>query len=128
LSPLDPEELKGFPEKGKSKSLIGAYQVAVEAHPLSYFKEMLLDHQQALQEDLERREAREAAKAAKEGKKKQKSDAVGDEDVDMEDADADEDAETEKPSKKRKKEVDSEGDDGKVLIHLFSLAPVLCSS
>jgi hypothetical protein len=126
LSPLDPEELKGFPEKGKSKSLIGAYQVAMEAHPLSFFKDMLLDHQRALQEDVERREALEAPKAPKAQINKKNNDAAGDEDMDMEDAD--DDAEAEKPSKKRKKEVDSEGDDEKVLIHLVSLARVLCSS
>jgi hypothetical protein len=92
--------------------LVGAYHVAAEAHPLQYFKDMLADHQKAMQEDQELREQREAAKAAKASKKKRKSEAA-DEDVDMEDADAEE-AENKKSSKKRKKEVESEGDEEKV--------------
>jgi hypothetical protein len=113
LTPLDPAEIKDFSEKGKTKSLIGAYHVATEAHPLSYFKDMLLDHQKAMQEDQDLREQREAAKAAKASKKKRKSDAA-DDDVDMEDADADEEVETKKSSKKRKKDIESEGDEEKV--------------
>jgi hypothetical protein len=113
LTPLDPAEVKDFSEKGKTKSLIGAYHVAAEAHPLSYFKDMLLDHQKAMQEDQELREQREAAKAAKAGKKKRKSDAA-DDDVDMEDANAGEEVETKKSSKKRKKDIESEGDEEKV--------------
>jgi hypothetical protein len=113
LTPFDPAEVKDFSEKGKTKSLIGAYHVAAEAHPLSYFKDMLLDHQKAMQEDQELREQREAAKAAKAGKKKRKSDAA-DNDVDMEDANADEEVETKKSSKKRKKDIESEADEEKV--------------
>ena len=113
LTPLDPAEVKEFSEKGKTKSLIGAYHVAAEGHPLSYFKDMLLDHQKAMQEDQELREQREAAKAAKAGKKKRKSDAA-DNDVDMDDANADEEVETKKSSKKRKKDIESEGDEEKV--------------
>ena len=112
LIPLNVDQVKDVAEKGKSKSLIGAYNVAAEEHPLSYFKEMLLDHQKAIQEDQEIREAREAAKAAKAEKKKRKSE-IAEEDVEMEDAD-DDDGETKKSSKKRKKDLESEGDEEKV--------------
>ena len=119
LSPLAVDQVKDVAEKGKSKSLIGAYNVAAEGHPLSYFKEMLSDHQKAIQEDQEIREAREAAKAAKAEKKKRKSE-IAEEDVEMEDVD-DEDGETKKSSKKRKKDLESEGDEEKVStsVHCF---------
>lgn len=110
---MDPAEVKDFSEKGKTKSLIGAYHVAAEAHPLQYFKDMLIDHQKAMQEDQELREQREAAKAAKASKKKRKSDAA-DEDVDMDDVNEDEEVENKKSSKKRKKDIESEGDEEKV--------------
>ena len=105
--------MKDFTEKGKTKSLIGAYHVAAEAHPLSHFKDMLLDHQKAMQEDQELRDQREAAKAAKAGKKKRKSD-LADDDVDMDDVDAEEEGEPKKSAKKRKKDIESEGDEDKV--------------
>jgi len=113
LTPLNPEELKDFSEKGKSKSLIAAYKVAAEDQDLQYFKNLLREHAQAIQEDIEEREAREAVKAAKAGRKKRKSEPAGAaEDVDMEDVGDDEG--TAKPPKKRKKDVNSEGDEEKV--------------
>lgn len=118
LTRLNPEQCKNFPERGKTKSLVQAYHVAAEGHDLEYFKDMLLDHQKAMQEDQERREAREAAKAERAeraDKKKQKGEAAeGDEDVDMEDAEEETKSEPKKPSKKRKKEAESEGDEEKV--------------
>lgn len=120
LSNLDPEDCKGFPEKGKTKSLIQAYHVAAEGHDLEYFKEMLRDHQKAMQEDQDRRDAREAAKAEKseraEKKKKRKSEVADEhEDVDMDDDDNGEEQQpAKKSSKKRKKEVETDGEDEKV--------------
>ena len=124
LTPLTPEECQDVAEKGKSKSLINAYKVAAEAHDLQHFKDMLLDHERAIQEDQDRRDAREAEKAAKaaktDTKKKRKSTdaAAADDDVDMEDVPGDEDAEVKpKGSKKRKKaEADSEAEAEKVSI------------
>lgn len=114
LSDLNPEECKEVSEKGKSKSLIQAYGVAAESHGLQHFKEMLQDHQRALQADLEEREEREAAKAAKAEKKKRKSEVAADDDVDMDDVEDGEEAPKPKSSKKRKKEEDSEGETEKV--------------
>lgn len=113
LNTLDPEDVKDFSEKGKAKSLIGAYQVAAEGHPLQHFKEVLQAHQDAMQEDIELQEQRAAEKTAKADKKKRKSE-VADEDVEMDDVEADEEITTKKSSKKRKKALESEGDEDKV--------------
>ncbi|KAL8243566.1 hypothetical protein R6Q59_009824 [Mikania micrantha] len=117
LTPLKLEDVKEFAEKGKTKSLIQAYHVAAEEHDLNYFKEMLVDHARALQEDEEAKEAKLAEKAAKADekaakadKKKRKSEVkAADADVDMEDADATPSAK--KSSKKRKKEAESDDEE-----------------
>ncbi|EEP76678.1 conserved hypothetical protein [Uncinocarpus reesii 1704] len=110
LTPLNPEDCKNVPEKGKSKSLLAAYQVAAEDHGFQYFKDLLADHQRALQEDEEARE--EKAKAKRE-KKKRKSMDVADE---LEDEEmADESAAKPKATKKRKKDLESEGESDKVI-------------
>lgn len=117
LTPLDPQACKDFPEKGKTKSLIGAYEIAGEQHDLVYFKEMLADHQRAMQEDAELRAERDAKKQKK-GKRKSTATADEGEDLDMEDAgdvEAEDDGADPKPkSKKRKKSLDSEGEADKV--------------
>ncbi|GIK07427.1 hypothetical protein Aspvir_003091 [Aspergillus viridinutans] len=114
LTPLDPASCKDVPEKGKSKQLLAAYAVAAEGHDLQYFKDLLADHQRALQQELEEQEAqqaaKEAAKAEREAKKnKRKSMDIADdlEDIDMEGAD-----EPKKPksSKKRKKDAETDGE------------------
>ncbi|KAF7116265.1 hypothetical protein CNMCM5793_004341 [Aspergillus hiratsukae] len=114
LTPLDPASCKDVPEKGKSKLLLAAYAVAAEGHDLQYFKDLLADHQRALQQELEEQEAqqaaKDAAKAEREAKKnKRKSmDIVDDlEDIDMEDADEPKKAKT---SKKRKKDAETDGE------------------
>ncbi|KIX02242.1 uncharacterized protein Z518_08181 [Rhinocladiella mackenziei CBS 650.93] len=110
LTPLNPEECKDVPEKGKSKSLLAAYQVAAEGNDLQFFKNMLDDHAAAMQAEIDAKEARAAEKAAKAERKKRKSEAKADtEDVDMDDADAV--AEPKKSSKKRKKEIDSDDEE-----------------
>lgn len=130
LTPLDPASCKDVPEKGKSKLLLAAYAVAAEGHDLQYFKDLLADHQRALQQELEEQEAqqaaKEAAKAEREAKKnKRKSmDIVDDlEDIDMEDADEPKKAKT---SKKRKKDAETDGEAEKVNcdspLILFSLS------
>lgn len=117
LTPLDAQACKDFPEKGKTKSLIGAYEIAGEQHDLDYFKEMLADHQRAMQEDAELRAERDAKKQKK-GKRKSTAAAEEEDDVDMEDAgeaEAGEDGADSKPkSKKRKKSLDSDGEAEKV--------------
>ncbi|KAG5300977.1 PWWP domain-containing protein [Histoplasma ohiense] len=110
LTPLDPESCKDVNEKGKTKSLVEAYRVAAENHDLQYFKDMLADHQRALEQDQEEREARAAAKAAKQEKKKRKSIDVADE---QEDEAADVETEKRKSTKKRKKDVESDAESDK---------------
>ena len=115
LSPLNLDDIKATVENGtqgkRSKLLWEAYKVAAENRDLSYFKNMLREHEER-RIQLEQEEAdREAKKAAKEAKKKAKE-AVADDDGDMEDAD--EGVKAPKSSKKRKKEVDSDGERIKV--------------
>jgi hypothetical protein len=132
LTSLDPASCKDVPEKGKSKQLLAAYAVAAEGHDLQYFKELLADHQRALQQELEEQEAQQAAKeaakaerAAKKNKRKS-MDIVDDLDIDMEDAD-----EPKKPksSKKRKKDAETDGEaekvnyDSPILIVTFTWSP-----
>ncbi|KAG8207886.1 PWWP domain-containing protein, variant [Trichophyton interdigitale] len=111
LTPLTPEECKDVSEKGKSKNLIAAYQVAAEGHDLDYFKEMLNDFELAVQQAQAEQEAKAAAKAAKEEKKKKRKSmevVEGAEDEEMEDA-----GEKKKSTKKRKKDLESEGEQEK---------------
>lgn len=107
LTPLNPEQCKNVPEKGKAKTLLEAYKTCAEGHDLQYFKEMLMQHEAALQEDEARKAEKAAEKAAKADKKKRKSEVKPDEDVDMEDVD---DA-PKKSSKKRKKEAESDDEE-----------------
>ncbi|OAL65927.1 hypothetical protein A7C99_3030 [Trichophyton rubrum] len=111
LTPITPEECKDVSEKGKSKNLIAAYQVAAEGHDLDYFKQMLNDFELAVQQAQEEQEAKAAAKAAKEEKKKKRKSmevVEGAEDEEMEDA-----GEKKKSTKKRKKDLESEGEQEK---------------
>ncbi|KAL5395017.1 hypothetical protein PMIN04_005274 [Paraphaeosphaeria minitans] len=122
LIPFDLEATKKEVEFGnaakKNKQLWEAFQIAAEGHDLNYFKDVLLSHEQAIQEDDLIKEAKreeKAEKAAKKAANKRKSTAaVDDEDVEMGDADdtTAASAKKAKPSKKRKKD-ESEGDDEK---------------
>ncbi|CEJ57561.1 hypothetical protein PMG11_06250 [Penicillium brasilianum] len=123
LTPITPAECKDVSPKNKAKGLIEAYKVAAEGHDLAYFKQMLSDHEAAIQQEIEEEEAAEAAKAAakaekeaakeaaKEAKKaagKSKRKSKGpDTDVEMEDAD---DSKKAKTSKKRKNETDGDAE------------------
>ncbi|PGH01328.1 hypothetical protein AJ80_09018 [Polytolypa hystricis UAMH7299] len=111
ITPLDTSTCKDISEKGKSKNLLAAYQVAAENHDLQWYKDMLEEHQRALQQDEEEREARVAAKATKQDKKKRKSMDVSDQQEDEEMEEAGE--EKRKTTKKRKKDVESEGESDK---------------
>lgn len=131
LTPLDAQACKEFPEKGKTKSLIAAYEIAGQQHDLAYFKEMLADHQRALQEDAELR-AERGAKKQKKGKRKSTDAAEDGDDIDMEDAeelDAENDgADTKPKSKKRKKSLDSDGEGDKVRSLRLSSCSFSCLS
>ncbi|CAG8113567.1 unnamed protein product [Penicillium salamii] len=116
LSPLDPAECKDISEKNKSKGLVTAYKIASEGHDLDYFKKVLIDHQEAIEQELAEAEAldaekeaeKEAAKVAKETKKGKRKSKAADTDVEMEDAD---DSKKAKPaSKKRKKDADTDAE------------------
>ncbi|MCJ1356949.1 MAG: hypothetical protein MMC33_006945 [Icmadophila ericetorum] len=112
LTPLDPADCKDLTEKGKSKQLLEAYKVAAENHPLSYFKDMLADHDRAVREDNAAREEREAKKASK-SKRKSDASALGTGHADEMDVDED-GAETKPKSRKRKKDLaESDGDEEK---------------
>ncbi len=120
MTPLGTEAAKEPSEKGKSKLLLAAYEKAAENQPLQHYKDMLADHQKALQEDMEAQTEREAKKASKSKRKSTDGNALVD---DAEDMDIDEAPSAEKPkSKKRKKDVDSDAE-GKVRWHVH----VLCA-
>ncbi|BCS21324.1 PWWP domain protein [Aspergillus puulaauensis] len=110
LSPLDPATCKDVSEKGKAKSLVAAYGVAAEGHDLAHFKEMLADHQRAIQQEEEEREAaaasKAAAKAERDAKKNKRKSMDIQDDVDVED----EGGKPAKSSKKRKKDAEAESE------------------
>jgi len=116
LTSLDVEadSTKDPVEKGKKQALIQAYKKAAENQDLGHFKAMLLDHQVALEVDLQEKEEAEKERSAKKAKKvSRKSDAATADDGD--EMDIDEDAVAEKPkSRKRKKADDSDEADEKV--------------
>lgn len=112
LTQLTKESVTEPSEKGKSKVLLLAYQKAAEQRDLAHFKEMLVDHQRAIQEDQEAQAVREAKKASKAKRKSMDSSAQAVEVVDME---IDEEVDDAKPkSKKRKKDIESDAGDEKV--------------
>ncbi|KAL1603586.1 hypothetical protein SLS60_005174 [Paraconiothyrium brasiliense] len=122
LIPFHLDEIKKEVESGnstkKNKQLWEAYEIAAEGHDLSYFKDILVHHEQAVQEDELAKEAKreeKAEKAAKKAAKRKSTAAAEEEDVEMGDADdtAAASAKKAKPTKKRKKEADSEGDEEK---------------
>lgn len=110
LTPLDPATCKDVSEKGKAKSLVAAYGVAAEGHDLAHFKEMLADHQRAIQQEEEEREAaaasKAAAKAERDAKKNKRKSMDIQDDVDVED----EGGKPAKSSKKRKKDAEAESE------------------
>lgn len=111
LTPLDVESVTDAPEKGKSKLLLAAYEKAAEQNDLDYFKEMLVDHQKAIQEDQEAQAQREAKKASK---AKRKSQDAAAQTAAVEEMEVDEEVPEPKPkSKKRKKDLDSDAGDEK---------------
>jgi hypothetical protein len=126
LKPLDPAECKEISEKNKAKTLIGAYKVAAEGHDLKHFKDLLSDHQAAVQQEIEEEEREEEekakAKAEKAAKKNKRKSKGAETDVEMEDAD---EAKPSKATKKRKKdEADAEED--KVRFSRMRLRWVIC--
>ncbi|KAL4872216.1 hypothetical protein BDV12DRAFT_193663 [Aspergillus spectabilis] len=114
LAPLDPATCKDVSEKGKAKALIAAYHVAAEGNDLAHFKDLLADHQRAIEQEEEERDAQVAAKATakaeKDAKKNKRKSMEIHDDVEMEDVD--EESKQPKSSKKRKKDTEAaEGDE-----------------
>ena len=124
---FDIDEVKQDVESGnqgkKNKNLWEAYHIAAEGHDLSHFKQMLLQHEQAMQDDLEQREQKEQQKKEKAEKAAKRKSGVTDEsdDVDMEDAgdNAAPSAKKAKASKKRKKGDETDGENEKVWLITF---------
>ncbi|KAK2589839.1 hypothetical protein QQS21_012477 [Conoideocrella luteorostrata] len=99
LSELSAEKAKNTINDKMRKDLKAAFELAIEDHPIDYYKDILKSFQEELIAQEEAR--REAAATPKKGKKG-KSKAADDEDTEMADPDAP--ASTKKPSKKRKAE------------------------
>jgi hypothetical protein len=122
LLAFDIEDVKREVDSGnqgkKNKALWEAYQTAAEDRDLAYFKQMLHQHEAAMQDDLQVREQKVNDKKEKADKaaKRKSTAAVDSDDVDMEDAGdgAASSAKKAKASKKRKKEEESDGESEKV--------------
>lgn len=112
LTPIAPEDCKDVDPKGKSKPLQDAYRIASEDHVLQDFKDILSEHQEAVNEDIARKEEKEAKKVAKAEKARRKSEVAAAADED--DMDIDEEEVAKPKSKKRKKAVESDDEDEKV--------------
>jgi hypothetical protein len=127
LQPVTIDDIKAEIEAGnngkkkKAKALWEAYQVAAKGHDLQYFKNLLANHEEAMQLDAVEKTAADAQKQEPKDKKKRKSSAaVVDEDVDMdEDAEEEPSEKKSKQTKKRKKGDDSDGEPEKVRLLLL---------
>ena len=119
LTSITPGECGEAIDKQKQKALAEAYKVAAEGHDLKHFKQVLLEHQEMLNAEVEakaEREAeREAKKVEKATKQKRKSDAAVLPVEDKMDIDGADESSKSKP-KKRKKETGAD-DDEKVCIY-----------
>ena len=112
LTPLDPDTCKDPETKGKTKTLLAAYEEAAEGHSLAYYKGVLNDHQAALQADKDAGPAQDTKKS----KSKRKSVDTSALAADVDEMDIDEDTVADKPkSKKRKKEAEADDAEEKVL-------------
>ena len=112
LTATDPEACKDVSEKNKKKDLVEAFKIAAEGHDLTYFKEILLEHQEQMAAEEQNQKEREAKKAAK-AKRKSSASAVADDD----EMDVDDEEEPKSKSKKRKKTTaDSDAEDEKVCV------------
>ena len=109
LEPITAEVCKEATQKGKARTLLKAYEVASEDHDLAYFKNLLSDFEQALQEDIAAETERLEKKAAKERRKSEAA-AKAAQDDEME---VDEGEEKKPKSKKRKKDAGSDGENDK---------------
>lgn len=112
------KEVESGNQGKKNKALWDAYQTCAEGRDLAYYKQMLHQHEAAMQDDLQMREQKESEKKERADKaaKRKSAAAVESDDVDMEDAGdgAAPSAKKAKASKKRKKEEESDGESEKV--------------
>ncbi|KAL8923623.1 MAG: hypothetical protein Q9208_004570 [Pyrenodesmia sp. 3 TL-2023] len=116
LTPLDPASIDTTDTKGKSKPLVAAYVKASEDNDLQHYKDMLADHQKAVEEEREAQAERDAKKSTKTKRKSVDATAAAADDEDEMDVDEDEAASKPK-SKKRKKEAESDGEEKASLIN-----------
>lgn len=123
MDALKKEVADGTSSKKRNKQLWAAYEVAAEGHDLDYFKQLLKEHEQAIEADVQAAAdaaaAAEVKKAEKKSSKKSISAAGGD-DVEMEDADSS--SAKKKPSKKRKKSDETDGEEKVCLFLVVELA------
>ena len=110
LTPITADDCKNISEKGKSKNLLEAYNIAAQDYDLDHYKKMLFEHQQAVEDDMAERAEREAKKAEKAEKARRKSEAVAADD----EMDVDDDEQPKPKSKKRKKSMDADEEEEKV--------------
>ena len=120
LTPLDPnsEEVKHPSEKGKKKDLLAAYAKAAENNDLQSFKDMLKDHEIAVEEDALIKEERAAKKAEKE--KRATARKSSEAKIDTEEMEVDDDSGNTKPKSKKRKKASEESDiEEKVSQHVY---------
>ncbi|KAI9689678.1 MAG: hypothetical protein M1820_010107 [Bogoriella megaspora] len=113
LTRIDMDELQKEEQGKKPKQLWGAYEVAKENHGLPYFKDILREHEDSVEQQRQERDRKAAEKEEKAKKKAEREQRkskgkADDEDEEMEDAEGT----TKTPSRKRKK-ADTEGEEGK---------------
>lgn len=107
---MDPADCKDVPEKGKNKQLIEAYKVAAEGHDIEHFKNLLMEHERALQQDIEAKEEAARAKAEKAEKKTKRKSMDAARDVEMEDAGSADETSKSASKKRKKSAAESDGE------------------
>lgn len=116
---LESENVQKPVEKGKSKPLLAAYATAAEGQPLEHYKALLNDHQEALQEDMDRQAERQAKRDAEKAKKanRQSVDATKKTKTDLEIGEPSKKSEAgEAKTKKRKKTAEEAEEDLQVCL------------
>lgn len=118
LTPLDPASIDTTDTKGKSKPLVAAYVKASEDNDLQHYKDLLEDHQKAVEEEQKAQVEQDAKRSTKPKRKSVGATAAAAAADDEDEMDVDEEEAAPKPkSKKRKKEAESDGEEK---VSLFS--------
>ncbi|KAI4190293.1 MAG: hypothetical protein LQ346_004946 [Caloplaca aetnensis] len=112
LTPLDPASIDTTDTKGKSKPLVAAYVKASEDNDLQHYKDLLEDHQKAVEEEQKAQVEQDAKRSTKPKRKSVGATAAAAAADDEDEMDVDEEEAAPKPkSKKRKKEAESDGEE-----------------